>query len=240
MQKLLPICSLVSLLLLSACAAIHPPAPADDYVAPSFRRPDPAALIVMLPPEADEAELQPGIDILKNQLHKQLRAAGYRVVLLEQKNYDTMWAEEIVAVGGIYDKNNGNLRRPEFVRAVGYLVQRVTAETKAALVIHPRLVIRKAALSGSGAVWDGQQRRVPVVGLGDSTMTYDGSVGALSVSLAAYTPNGELVLRTHGGASLPYRVNALESKHELRLDLFARDTELAEAVTLSLAPMLKK
>ncbi|MES1980580.1 MAG: hypothetical protein V4451_21265, partial [Pseudomonadota bacterium] len=182
MQKLL---SLVLTLLLAACAS-PAPTPTDNVIAPAFHRPEAGKLILLLPPEAETADMQPGIEILKQQLHKQLSAAGYKVALLDQASNNTIWTEEVAAVGGIYDPVTGNLRRPEYARAFSYLVQRVSGETKAVLVLRPRLVLRRALLAGQNATWDGQQRRVPVVGVGGGTTWNKGTTLGLSVELAAF------------------------------------------------------
>ncbi|GAC1568904.1 MAG: hypothetical protein NVS3B3_22650 [Aquirhabdus sp.] len=141
-------------------------------------------------------------------------------------------------MGGIYDPINGNLKRTEYLKALSFLVQRISGETKATLVLRPNLVLRTAKLAGSAATWDGQQRRVPVLGSANETWRYDGTTQGLSVELTAFSADGALVVHSFGGASLPFRSNLLTSKNEVRPDLFAAENELKEAVELSLKPVL--
>ncbi|MYM67707.1 hypothetical protein GTP45_12795 [Pseudoduganella sp. FT55W] len=190
----------------------------------------------MLPPEVESVELEAGINGLKQQLHQQLRASGYQVLILDQNSYDTIWNQEIAEVGGIYDSGTGALRRQAYLQALGHLVQRVSSETGAALVVRPQLVLRPAELSGVSAVWDGQQRRKLTKGAGDDTMRHDGTTVGLSVGISMFAPSGEFVLSTHGGASLPFRLNLETKRNEVRSDLFSNDKEIAEGVALALTP----
>jgi len=224
--------------LLSACAAVQPAPSTDNRIYPEYRRPEPGAYLLMLPPKGETEDLQPGNEILKKELHRQLQAAGYKLAMLEQNNYNALWSEEIAAVGGIYDPATGALREAQFAQALSSLVRRVSSETKAVLVLRPRLVLRSAQLSGASANWDGQQRRVPVVG-GEGGSNSGNTLG-LSVELIAFAANGEPAWRTYGGASLPYRVNLYTEKNEVRTDLFDNENELAQAVALTLAPIVSK
>lgn len=232
MKKLL---YLILPILFTACASVSPPLPADNEVAPGFHSPVPDARILLLPPEVESIELQAGINVLKEEHNRQLRAAGYKVLILDQNSYDSIWNEEVEEVGGIYDKRTGTLQRQAYFQALGHLVQRVSSET-GALVLRSQLVLRTAELSGVSAVWDGQQRRVPTKGAGDDTVRHDGKSWGLSVGISMFTPSGELVLSTHGGASLVFRLNLQTQRNEVRPDLFSNEKDVAEAVSLALLP----
>ena len=237
MKKLL----ILALLALSGCASAPPSSrPSDNLIAPNFQAPQAESLIVLLPAEVEAAELQPGVAGLTNALHQQLIAAGYKVVALDQNSHDAIWSQEVEAVGGIYDPKTGALRQHELMLALGHLVQRVSVETHAVMAIRPQLVLRPAGISGMSATWDGQQRRVPVFGLGGDTITHDGSTLGLSVGLNVFASSGELVMSTHGGALLPYRINVQTGKNEVRPDLFATENDVADGVALALAPLVKK
>jgi hypothetical protein len=222
-------------LLFSACAS-SPKLASDNQIAPEFRRPPSGALVLIMPAEVEAIDLQAGVQSLKTELHRQLSAAGYRVVALDEDSYDAIWTQEVGEVGGIYDVNTGQLRRDAYVQALGHLVQRVSGETKASLVVRPRLVLRHAELSGVSAVWDGQQRLAPARG-GD--VRYDGSTLGLSVGLHMFAASGEMVSSTYGGASLPYRFNLHTNKNEVRSDLFADGVDMADGVKLALIPFFK-
>ncbi|WP_395402006.1 hypothetical protein ACHMW6_28495 [Pseudoduganella sp. UC29_106] len=226
-------------LLLAGCVATTPSLPSDNRISPSFRQPPAGSLIVLLPAEVEAAELESGIAILMNALHQRLLASGYKVVKLDQDSHDAIWSQEVKDVGGIYDPNTGALRRHELMLVLGHLVQRVSAETSAAMVIRPRLVLRSADISGASAAWDGQQRRVPVYGAGGDTVRGNGSTLGLSVGLDIFASSGEMVMRTHGGALLPYRANVKSGKNEVRSDLFENESEVADGVAIALAPLLK-
>lgn len=226
-------------LLLAACTSSRPRLASDDYVSPNFRRPPTTSLIVLLPTDFETEDLRPGAAMLMNALHQKLTGAGYKVLLLDQASHDTIWTQEVKEVGGIYDPNNGALRQRELMMAVGHLVQRVSAETGAAMVIRPQLVLREAELSGMSAAWDGQQRRLPIIGTGVDEYRHSGATWGLSVGLQMIAASGELVMSTHGGALLPYRVNIRSAQSEVRPDLFANEREVEDGVVIALTPFLK-
>ncbi len=226
-------------LLLASCASTLPSLPSDNVTSATFRQPQVTSLIVLFPVEAEAAELRPGAAMLMNALHQRLTAAGYKVVALDQSSHDAIWSQEVEAVGGIYDQKTGAPRSREIMLALGRLVQRVSAETHAAVVVRPQLVLRNAEVSGMSAVWDGQQRRISDFGASGDTVTYGGSTLGLSVGLDIFASSGELVMHTHGGALLPYRVNVQSGKNEVRSDLFANEKDVTEGVAIALTPFLK-
>ncbi|MYM32103.1 hypothetical protein GTP58_27600 [Duganella sp. CY15W] len=226
-------------LLFAACTSVPPPLSSDNLIASGFQRPAAPALVVMLPPQVAALDLQEGVALLKEQLRLQLSQAGYKVVALDQDSYNAIWRQEIAEVGGVFDPATGAMKRREYAQALGHLVQRVSAETKAAMVIRPQLVLRKAEVAGVSAAWDGQIRRLPAKGGGGDDVRGNGSTLGLSVGLNMFAASGELVLSTYGGAMLPYRVNFLTLQNEVRPDLFAEDKDLADGVALALEPFFK-
>jgi hypothetical protein len=80
--------------------------------------------------------------MLLDQLSRQLKASGYKVVGLDPANYQVLWAQEVEAVGGVFDAATGRLRPAQYARARDQLVQRVSADTKAAMVLEPHLLLR--------------------------------------------------------------------------------------------------
>ena len=60
------------------------------------------------------------------------------------------------------------------------------------------------------------------------------------MQLVAVTSSAALAVRTHGGASLPFRANLITKQNEIRPDLFASEDEMSEAVALALGPLVSK
>jgi len=225
-------------LALSACASLEPPAATDNYRAKNFVVPPPGALVVLLPaPKAPD--LAAGEMMMTAQLHRQLRALGYRTALLDTANHAKVWAQEIEAVGGLFDPGTGAPRPGAHARALSSLARRICAEASCALVMQQRMVLREARLGGTKAEWDGQRRRVPVVGAGMDNYSFSGQTGALSVELVVFTKDGEPAFRSYGGASLPYRLNAGKEGNEIRPDLFDNDEEIADGVRIALQPLMR-
>lgn len=221
----------------AACTSPPPPAAADEVVvAESFRVPAPGALIVLLPARA-EAELQRGASMMTEQLHRQLKAQGWRVALLDAANHEVLWRQEAAAAGGVFDPVSGERRPEAYATALGRLARRICEQHACELVLQQELVLRRARLEGQKASWDGQLRPVPVAASTGDGWRFSGQTPALSVALTGVRADGQLVFRSHGGAALPYRLHALKEENELRPDLFADDTEVADGVRLALRPL---
>jgi len=231
--------SLLLVLLLQACASSPKPAASDDYVAPSFSAPARGSLFVLLPAKSGSPEVVSGEKLVTDQLHRQLTAVGYKVVALDDANYEVIWNQEIQAVGGIYDSNTGAIKTKAYAQALGALTRRVAADTHCSFVLKPVLVLRTAKLSGIGADWDGQRRPLPKTRSYGEDSRYDGSIPAISVELLALSSNGDIAFKTLGGISLPYRADNLAGRFEVRPDLFADVSETADGVRIALRPVIK-
>ena len=237
-MRLLP-SLLLSTLLLQGCVTAPPAAKSDSYVDSSFTAPARGSLFVLLPVNSGSADVARGESLVTEQLHRQLIGAGYKVVALDDANYEVIWTQEIQAVGGIYDSKTGALKTQAYAQALAALTRRVALDTRCAMVLKPALVMRQARLSGIGADWDGQRRPVPQVRNYGAESRYDGSIPAISIELLGLASNGNVAFKTLGGISLPYRADSLGARFEVRPDLFADATETASGVYIALAPLLK-
>lgn len=225
-------------LALQACTTTGPSAPADNYIAPAFRPLPQGALVVLLPAKGGVADMSAGEQFVVDQLHRQLHAAGYRVKALDAANYTLLWDQEVKIVGGIYDGGTGELRTRAYGQALGALAQRIAADTGAVLVISHKLLMRPAQLSGTRAVWDGQNRAQPTANAHGDDHRFDGKTIGLSVELLGIAGNGSIAFKTYGGTSLPYRADVWDGKYQVRTDLFAKDDETAHGVRIALLPVL--
>jgi hypothetical protein len=205
----------------------------------SFVKPAPGALLLLLPASAEGDELSPGLPLLLDALHAELTGAGYRTGLLDAQNHATIWAQEVDAVGGIFDARSGAPKPAAQAAAMSALAQRLARETKAALVIQPKLVFRKAELHGTKAAWDGRVVFAPTRGTDGGSSRQRGTTPAISVQLLAFTDTGALAFNTFGGVKLPYVVDFVTERPVLRSDLFPRaDEDLAQGAKLALKPVL--
>jgi hypothetical protein len=221
----------------AAACSLASPTWAQTPPDPAFTPPEAGSLIVLLPPEAEADELQAGLPLLLDALHRTLSSGGYRVALLDAANFATLWAQEAQAAGGLFDPVTGARRVEAHARAITTLSARVAGETGARLVIKPWLVLRTAELSGTKAVWDGQQRLVPARHQAGASAWYRGTTTALSVDLLALQASGALAFRSFGGASLPFVVNAARERLEVRENLFSTPDELHDGVSIALRPL---
>ncbi len=213
---------------------------AASVVGSTYSRPAQGALVLLLPPSAEVVELEAGVPMLLKALHSELTSAGYKTALLDQANYETVWAQEVDAVGGIFDSRTGAPKYPQQAAAVAALTVRLARETSAAMVIRPKLVMRQAELLGTKADWDGRLELLPTRGTFGGRSEHRGSTTAVSVQLIAMSGNGNIAFSTFGGITLPYIVNFVTEKPELRKDIFQIESDVTKGVRIALAPLLAK
>jgi hypothetical protein len=227
------------LALLAGCAGMEPPPAQEDLLAPAFRVPAAGALIVLMPGAPVGAAESAGTHLALVQLDAQLRAAGYRVVAVDDANFADLWKSEIQVEGDLYDPHTGKPRGEALARIWISLARRIGEQTHCALVLDYQLVPRSAVLSGRKAGWDGVVRDVPFK-RGSERYEASGRTPALSVELLGFSPSGDLLLRQFGGTSLVYRVNTIDLREEIRPDLFLDDKETAEGVHVALRALTRR
>ncbi len=229
----------LAMALLAGCASVESTPTKDDLVAPDFRAPAAGALIVLAPGAPIGAAESAGTHLALVQLHAQLRAAGYRVVALDDANFADLWRSEIRVEGNPYDPSTGKPLPEVLARIWVSLARRIGEQTHCAVVLDYQLVARSAVMSGRKAGWDGVVRDISFE-RGHERYEMSGTASALSVELLGFSPSGELLLRQFGGTSLFYRINTIERREEIRPDLFLNDAETADGVRVALSPLTRR
>jgi hypothetical protein len=223
--------------LLTACATPpgvpRSPLASDNFVQVAFTPPAPGSLILLLPVIRPSPELTQGELHTRNQLTIQLRAAGYRVALLDEASFERIWNEEVASHGGLFDPKTGERNGKAYLSALTSLTTRVCEEARCDLVLQHRLVSRRAQLKGTSAEWDGQRRTPTFTKTAGFQQQLLGSTAAVSVELTGISPRSGLAFVVFAGASLPYTFDAYDVKADVRTDLFKSDGEISEAVALA-------
>lgn len=227
-------------LLLAACVSNPPAPPAPDaFRAETFQPPPAAATLTLLPPqETQYDELRAGAELLHKQLQKQLTAAGWKVAVLKRDDYLRRWKQEAEAVGGVYQPDSGEFKSKEYVQALATLIRKSCEETRCALLIDARLVVRPAEVVGNQVLWDGQKRYSgdPTSSRGAAaTQTY-----AISVEVSGIQPDGELGFRNYGGAVLPPHYSIVELQNQKPAPMSWNDADIASGLSIALKPLLEK
>lgn len=236
---------LATLLLALAGGAAHGASDVpDDVVAPTFARPAPGALILLLVEKADSAPLDRAGTMLEAQLKRQLAAAGYRTAIIDAADYQAVEDSEAAALG---EHPTGKLipaSASAKARALARLAQIAHTESHCDMLIRARIVMRKAHLDTQYAEWDGRRRGILFEGVPDlgprrklvgAGLT--GSTTALSVELVGIDGSGARDFVTHGGVVVPLIWNLERHSSSVRTDLFQDDTDVADGLQVALAPM---
>lgn len=226
-------------LLLAACAANPPVAPAPDaYRAAAFQPPAPGAVLTLLPPqETQYDELREGAEQLHKRLQKQLLAAGYQLVVLTREDYLRRWKQEADNVGGVYQQDSGEFKSKEYLQALSALLRSSCELTKCALLIDARLVVRPAELVGGMVEWDG--RRQPSEGAASGDQTPDRTYG-ISVEISGIQADSSLAFKSYGGAVLPAQYSLHELQNFARKPMSWNSVDLDAGLRIALSPLLGK
>lgn len=233
--------SIVSLIavILSACATSVSKPVADNFIAQTYVRPAKGSRVIILPPTAKYRDFQPGLDLVEDELEKQVLAAGYEPQLVVRSDFDLVWREEVDAVGGVYDATTGALRAAKYEQATAAMVRRIATELKGQLLLVPQLVLRTAKLDGGNVEWDGRTFTVPITKSDRRVTKFSGNIPGLSLQISAFDVGGGLQFGSHGALLFPYRHNMEEVVNEVRPDMFSHRDEIVEGVAIALMPLTK-
>jgi hypothetical protein len=221
-------------ILLGACATESSVPPAsDNWKSAEYLGLPKNASIILLTPEESE-----GDEALVAQLGVQLTQLGYKPARLERQNYQLIWAQEVAAVGGVYDSSTGKLRKEEYALAQARLAVRICRETGAAMVLQAGLTVRPANLQRDRAIWDGQARILSFQNPVDRwEYDYRGGTKAVSVELRARSSSGTPMFLSYGGVSVLYAFDTKAGRAKVRKDLFSDPQEMASGVREALRPL---
>ncbi len=234
-------------LIVAACTASGASPTSDEFIAVTFRRPPPGALILLLQEKSTEPHVVPGDTMLLAQLKSQLTSAGYRTAVLDYSDYELLEADEAVASGERDDNGKlvvGLLARQ---RALARLAKIAAESSQCDLVIRGRFVYRRAPIIDSVfAQWDGGRHGIKFE---DANVIEDpegrhvvfermsGMVTALSVELVAYDASGKLAFTTHGAVIVPYVTNVNKASTRWLDNMFSTDSDVADGLRIALAPL---
>jgi hypothetical protein len=225
---------------LTGCAASGQPKPAtDNVVMPGHVRPEPGALIVVLPPNEASVAAK-GDRLLVQQIALQLKASGYRVGTVDDATLKELWQVHGESVGGLYDPISGAAKPKARAEAHGAVIRNICADAGCALVLQPRVVVRKARLKGTVAEWDGVRMPIPMTTGSDTTRRFDGDSHAYSAQVIAYAPNGDCAFGMHAGISLVHAINTRRATTELVSDPFEEPSRMSKAAALALGPITSR
>jgi hypothetical protein len=227
-------------LLLAACAANPPVAPAPDaYRAEAFQPPAPGAVLTLLPPqETQYDELREGAEQLHKRLQKQLLAAGYQLVVLKREDYLRRWKQAADNVGGVYQNDSGEFKSQEYLQALSTLLRSSCELTQCALLIDARLVVRPAELVNGMVEWDG--RRQPSEDrVATGNQAPDRTYG-ISVEISGIQPDSSLAFKSYGGAVLPAQYSMDELQNFARKPMSWNSVDLDAGLRIALRPLLDK
>jgi hypothetical protein len=230
---------LLAALLLSTLACVTKPA----------EPPLPPISAVLLAPVSFNqnlpAPLEPGADVVRDELAAQLEARGLSVATPSLADFHDAWLAAAKDIGTLYDEK-GRLDQARFDAAVSAFLQswRAKGEPFDVLLLGYFHVQGVKIYAGS-ASWDGVERRVRVDREGASTIARDVArlwpnrtpTACVSLRLVAYSADGRRLFEQRGGLEIvdEYRLKDLDVRH--RTDLFTDRAVVQEGVAIALEPL---
>lgn len=169
-----------------------------------------------------EPQLAPGIEPVWQELVRHFESQDPPPASLGREGAAALWNAAVAD-----SAKDGGER--DVYAAYARFAQRVAEQVEYGSLVIPSLVVRKATVHGHQATWDGVLRIVdtpPSVGALDGAQNFwvtsggvHGALGAASLHVAVFSPEGELRFEGAGGLTLLQRVEMSENDglRELRV-----------------------
>lgn len=224
---------LALILCIAACAA---PMESNFSAAQSFRAPEQHSLVLLLHVPAAEPAYREGDPAAKRLVTEALTQRGYRVGLIEHSDYALLLQSELAGLRSRTSSPTSQEVAEAEARALATLAKVACKQADSPLLLRTRLLTRPTTLWQSVASWDGQKRQLPFDGSERVLANVQGTGPGMSLEAVAADPAGRLVVKSYGGASVPY-VSGKAAYTRPRVNLFSSDTELKEGIAIALQPV---
>ena len=188
------------------------------------------------------APLEPGLDVVRDELAVQLEARGVTVETPSLAEFHDLWLSSGREVGTLYDAN-GRLDRGRFDAAVRAFVGSWREHGKPFdVLLLGYFHVQGVTIYAGTASWDGVERRVRV-DKQDAPMDLKHlwpnrmETPCVSLRLIAYAADGTRLFEQRGGLEVvnEFRVKDLDVRH--RTDLFEDRAAVQEGVAIALRPL---
>ncbi|CAA0115093.1 Uncharacterised protein [BD1-7 clade bacterium] len=201
----------------------------------------PITSILVMPVSSLTQDIGEGAAQIEQQLYKELKSAGYDVILPDVVTFKRLYDAALVESGSIYNPNTKSflpLDRSVYMR---YMIQNLQRYYEHDVLVDPEVLLRPAKIVGDDAVWDGVQMEVDVRNEPRSGYRLPPLGKGISLRIASYTRKGAGIELTFAGISIPYIVFYNDGASDIELkDAFFTDKELDKAVDRALEPLLQR
>ncbi len=172
-------------------------------------------------------------------IENRLRGAGYTVVRPQQ--YEATWDRMVDSLGGIDDSLGTGHDPRKVAQAMTRTLEALDAGFALDAVLVPRIVVVEAIFASGRAAWDGTTQAIKTGGAVSSFFSGspEGTLGALSLSVALTSPHGNPYFVHAGGIEV---LSTLDGKAFVlvpRDQLFTDQQRIEKSVELALRPLLE-
>jgi hypothetical protein len=170
-------------------------------------------------------------------IESRLRAAGYTVFRPQQ--YKTTWDRIVASMGGISDSLGTGHDPRKMAQAMSQTLDELDAGFDLDAVLVPRIVVVEAVFASGRAAWDGATQSVRVGGAvkGFFSGSPEGTLGALSLSVALTSPHGRTLFAHAGGIEVLSKIEGKTFVPVSRAELFTDQERIEKSVDLALRPL---
>jgi len=172
-------------------------------------------------------------------IHEKLRKKGHSVLQPEQ--YTKIWTDIETEMGGYLDIDTGHRDDLRTALAMARTIERLDAGFELDGMVVATVIVVEAPFGSGRAHWDGTSQPIKTGSLlkGFVTGSPDGTLGALSLRITAFTVDGEMVYSHRGGIEVLSKMSGNEFVIVPRNELFKDDDRIRESVDIALDPLLE-
>ncbi len=172
-------------------------------------------------------------------IEEYLKDNGFSV--LSNKILEKHWEEESQKAGGFFDPRTGKVNGSKVSKHLMNTIKIAGEIQNFDAIIFLRIMKRPAKLVGDRVYWDGSSRKI-YDDNGDviTDVTWQGEIGALSLSIQIFNRNQKLLFRSVGALEFPYEFSKTYTKKEFvwKQQFNFNTDEVMEGISVALHPFI--
>lgn len=212
----------------------------DNRYSDNFSNPKVADTIFISPIQVNYKGLDDGEKIVRQEMSRQLNAAGWDVATMRMGNYLDIFYGINDSIDGLYSPATGRIVPEKYEYALTEFVKTINDTQEHAVTLVPSFELKTATLKGRAATWDGVRRKHISDLPGTDTTSWSGHTRGLSMKIMAFSADGTSLFTSYGGLVLPFQAALKDgdARMEIRENLFEEKENIAAGVRSALLPLL--
>jgi len=184
----------------------------------------------------------PHSEILEKRLRNFLQNKGYKVI--ENDVVESVIAEEMEEIGGLYDSITGEIDKATTDRFVRRCIDALSSDYSSEIFLFPGYEVERVKMDSERKInWAGVSRELER--LEDHPTVYNRNVRVLTLTMTVYNENYEVILSNQSGLTIvdkqvfrKYASGLGSLSYYIKENFFENGSEVSEAISNSLRPWI--